>query len=126
MCSENEIRKQKARTGQRYELEKKNERDNKGRTTNRGTEEEGKERNRYEIVGQQGLQSEKNVEFSRSENDGLYYCLPKGYLYGRDLKSSLLTFYLESYFESGFVMLFFFLQILVSNSFAFQEYIIVM
>lgn len=81
MCSEKEIRKQKARTGQRYDLEKKNERDNKGRTTNQGTEEEGKERNRYEIVGQEGLKSEKTVEFSRREKYGLlYYCLPKGYM----------------------------------------------
>lgn len=107
LCSEKEIRKQMVRTGERYELEKKNERDNKGRTTKQGTESEGKERNRYEIVVQQGLQSEKTVEFSRNENDTLlYYCLPKGYLYGRDLKSWLLTFYLESYFESEFVMLF--------------------
>jgi len=107
LCSEKEIRKQIIRTGERYELEKKNERDNKGRTTKQGTESEGKERNRYEIVVQQGLQSEKTVELSRNENDSLlYYCLPKGYLYGRDLKSWLLTFYLESYFESEFVMLF--------------------
>lgn len=80
LCSEKEIRKQMVRTGERYELEKKNERDNKGRTTKQGTESEGKERNRYEIVVQQGLQSEKTVEFSRNENDSLlYYCLPKGY-----------------------------------------------